>query len=173
MEIKSLTANAYTIENELRWFSRVVKARFENYFSNEQGWLDISTLPAPSIHPDESPYARLVNHYEMGIEERFLLILTLAPQIKPSSLDLLHTENPVTKKRYAEFGGVLSPDHSGLTPTAQTALFLIAGANIEYNIQLQSLFSARLFLFKTWYSASSKWRRQTTMQPGLHTQTIT
>ncbi|MCD8262007.1 MAG: ATP-binding protein [Bacteroides sp.] len=61
----------------------------------------------------------------MNFEEAFLLTLALVPHLEPCVLDLFYVQNPVLRRPYTEFGGILSKSNSSFLPTAQTAVFLL------------------------------------------------
>ena len=50
---------------------------------------------------------------------------------------------------FPEFGGFKSKNHRGLLPTAETALYALAGLNMQQRLEKRLLFDADNFSFKT------------------------
>ena len=135
------SANAKTIEQELDWFQRLVLLRGKITFEQSLPEEEILKLKLPSIKEQESPYAKLIKNHSMSMEERLVLILALIPHVKPSLLDLLHMKNTLYDIPFTEFGGIRNDKNKGYLPTGETAIFLLAGANIEKRFELLRLFN--------------------------------
>lgn len=98
-------ANAATLEKEIAWFKAVLAARCDIYFRREGAMEDIRMLTPPDIAAELSEYARLVREYEMGFDERLVIILALLPHIQPDVLDKFLLNNQDTARGFTEFGG--------------------------------------------------------------------
>lgn len=140
--------NAQSIERDLQWLSEVLTTRLQLYFLQECAYQNIFQIPAPDLQNDHSIYAQLVAHYPMTIPERLVMLLALAPHIKPQVLDPLFMKNTLYDRGYSEFGGILGQQHSGFIPTGETALFLLAGDNLLDRIELLSLFDESHYFFR-------------------------
>lgn len=129
-----------SLERELDWLSRLIGARFQLYFGAEgeapSGFHDLSP---PAVIGGRSPYEDLVVDLGLGFEERALVILSMAPHCRPSVLDAFFTKNTAFDRRFSEFGGYHSGGHSGFLPTGETALFLLAGEDLEVRWRVQEL----------------------------------
>lgn len=101
---------------------------------------EVVDVKPPDLSGDDSVYAELVKYYKLTAEERFVLILTLIPHIQPHVLDVFLSVNKSLSRGYTEFGGLKANRHSGFLPTVETALFLLAGNDLEYRFRLYSLF---------------------------------
>jgi adenylate kinase family enzyme len=126
-------ANAAVLEREFAWFERVLNQRISHYFASTEAKRDIppiESLSAPDLSDDPSEYAQLLRQYQLGFDERLLLLLCLLPHLRPQALDIFFTQNQVTGRSYTEFGGFRSKAHSGFLPTAQTAVFVLAGEDL-------------------------------------------
>ena len=129
MTNNALIHNIQTIEKELKWFEMFLEARTAQFFNKELEdpyQLDI----APDLSEEESVYAKLVNHYELKIGERLVLLLCLIPHIKPELLDTFLIKDAIIGRFYTIFGGVSGQNHNGFLPTGETAIFLLAGNNL-------------------------------------------
>jgi len=142
MENEALKANAEVLEREYRWFRQVLEWRLRNYFQQDADPGGLQDLPPPGLEPGASLYARIVGHYAMGTAERLLLLLALAPHVRPQALDFFFTKNSLYDRGYSEFGGWLGQSHGGFLPTGETALFLIGGDRLADRFCLLPLFDA-------------------------------
>ena len=139
MTNNALVQNILTIEKELKWFEMYLKARTAKFLNNELE--DPFQLHiAPDLSEEESVYAKLVNHYQLKIEERLVLLLCLIPHIKPELLDTFLIKDAVIGRFYTIFGGVVGQNHNGFLPTGETAIFLLAGNNLLARTTVANIF---------------------------------
>lgn len=99
------------------------QAAFWLKFYTEQ---DLRQVSPPTLDTNNSPYAQFVEHYQLGVEDRALLALTIANQIRPDYLLGLIERS----RLYPDLGGVSGRGFKGFIPTGETYLFLMAGRNI-------------------------------------------
>lgn len=133
-------ANAASLERELDWLSRAITARIQIYFGQEGPHQDIRELAPPDLAGDPSPYAQAVTEHELGFDERLVLALALAPHARPQALDPLLMKNSLYDRGFTEFGGLRMEGHGGFWPTLETALYLLAGDELERRFAALSLF---------------------------------
>ncbi|MEM9685563.1 MAG: AAA family ATPase, partial [Bacteroidota bacterium] len=136
----SLQHNAKVLTRELAWLSQVITTRVALHFGHETPYRAIEDLPVPNLAVNGGPYASFVQQQGLDTAERLVLILALAPHLKQGVLDILTTKNQDYDRRYSEFGGVFMEGHSGLIPTTETALFILAGDDIAKRMHYQYLF---------------------------------
>lgn len=114
---------------DLGWLDRVIGHRFDP---------ETSLLPLPPP-PDmahlHGPYGDMVRHLALTPGERLVLILALAPHLAPDRLDPFLLKNQATGRPFSEFGGRLGQSHAGFLPTAETALFLLAGRDLDLRLR--------------------------------------
>jgi hypothetical protein len=122
--------NAAVLTKELEWLRKIIDLRLRLYFRDEPKLESIFDIPAPALKSKTSTYASFVLGYELSISERIILILSLAPHIKPEILDAFFAKNITYDKRFSEFGGV-SGSGPAFVPTGETALFLLAGEDLK------------------------------------------
>lgn len=123
-----MQANARFIDAELNWFSRAISSD------------DLSSLIPPML-PESggSVYAAFIAKHKLSIEERFILILALAPHLRPEFLDGFFARNE-SGRHPSEIGGRIGKHHSGFLPTGETAVFLLGGRTLEGRLPLIGLF---------------------------------
>jgi hypothetical protein len=129
--------NALTLEKEIVWFSRKLEARMQSFFGNDIA-IAFDSIAPPALEDDTSPYASTIRECKLGSDERVLLILLLLPVVRPWALDVLFIKNPQYDRRFTEFGGVVPPD-SGFIPTCETALFILAGSDLQKRFEITRL----------------------------------
>jgi hypothetical protein len=84
-----------------------------------------------------------------GLEprERAVMLLALAPLVRPQLLEVLWERNPATQRGYSEFGGVVGPADGHFIPTAETAVFLLAGDALAERLAAIRLLTGHTPLF--------------------------
>lgn len=136
----AMQANAATLQSELEWFDRVLQTRLSLYFGQPCPAADVREILPPDLHGDTSGYASLVRTLEGGFDERLVLILALVPHIRPQALDTLFVRNKNLERGCTEFGGWKGKSHGGFLPTCETAMFLLAGDDLERRFGCARLF---------------------------------
>ena len=130
------------LTDEIEWCKAVIDLRFSQYFSaddSEEKKLQVEML-APPVLDSDFPYGRVVQEFNLGFYERLIIALVLIPHLCPQALDSFLLNNRTLGRPYTEFGGWHGKSHSGFLPTCETALFLLAGNDIEKRLQMMSLF---------------------------------
>jgi hypothetical protein len=143
-----IESNAACIDHEIAWFREVLDMRFEAHAAEKKGLEFQWDLVPPELPGDTVAYASVIRSFDMGPAERLILILAFLPHIRPEALDPFMIQNESLKRRFTEFGGVVGTVHSGFIPTAETALFLLAGSSTEARIQYRGLFSAGHYFYR-------------------------
>lgn len=138
--VDALRANAATVAAELDWFERVLEARIALHFGQAAAVDDIHALTPPDLTDDPSEYAAIVREQGMGFDERVVLMLALAPHVRPQVLDLLFVRNRNLDRGFTEFGGWKGKTHGGFLPTCETAAFLVAGEDLAARFGVMKLF---------------------------------
>ncbi|MEM6631545.1 MAG: ATP-binding protein [Bacteroidota bacterium] len=140
-----IRSNAKDLERELAWLSLVIDTRLKLFFGQECNYSSVLELSPPNLDNSDSPYSRLVLHYKMSMAERLMLILGLAPHIRPKVLDVFFSRNSSLDRIFTEFGGELVRDEKEFIPTGETLSFLLSGNDLEFRIGLQTLFEPEHF----------------------------
>jgi hypothetical protein len=137
MAMTALADNCATLERELDWAGRLIEAAICLYFEQGCDWDDVHEIAAPQLARDPSPYASTVREHAMSFDERLVLILALAPHLRPQLLDPFLMKNDQLGRPFTEFGGASMPGHPGFWPTLETAAFILAGASLPRRLALQ------------------------------------
>ncbi len=138
--------NALDLEAELAWFARVLDARLKGYFAAGGPRRDVLAIEPPPLEGRESAYATFLRRHEVSPSLRLVILLALIPHVRPQMLDVLWTRNDATQRGFTEFGGVHGTSHGGFVPTGETAVFLLAGDDLEARFEAMRLFEGDHFL---------------------------
>lgn len=130
---------------ELEWLAEAFRRRIDAYLTNQS-----ADLPeAPVLDNKSHTYNSLVTSLGLSNEHRLVLALALTPHLQPEILDILRITPPGSSRPYTIFGGVVGKSHGGVLPTGETALFLLAGNDIDLRMQYLDFFTADNPLFRT------------------------
>jgi len=121
---------------EMAWLARVTDGRMRIYFQLEVQNANIEEITPPVLSAD-TYYGKTVQG--LSFDERLTVALAVAPYIKPQLLDAFFMDNATYHRRFSEFGGMKSQQHSGFMPTAETAIFLISGDDMDKRIAAMQL----------------------------------
>ncbi|HET8855300.1 MAG TPA: ATP-binding protein, partial [Salinimicrobium sp.] len=86
---------------------------------------------------------RSLNYYEY-----LVLLLALAPHIQPSFFDETIQKSLPKPGDFPQLGGVRGKQFRGFLPTGETALFVLAGEDLEKRFEIQELFGEDHFFAK-------------------------
>ena len=134
-----LNTNADILQQELAWLEKIIVARLNIYFEQKTDYRSIFEV-VPPVHPEQdAAYVKLLHHYKMSIAERMVLALAIAPHIQPELLDHFFFKNAQYERGFTEFGGLKGISHGGFLPTGETALFLLAGKDLQQRLSFMYL----------------------------------
>ncbi|GAA3958620.1 hypothetical protein GCM10022246_10200 [Pedobacter ginsengiterrae] len=132
--------NATTLTQELNWLSKVIDTSIKLFFGEKIEFESIYDVQPPDITHDESFYAEVIKRDQITIPERIVLLLSIAPHVKPEMLDVFLIKNKTLDKYFTEFGGIKDAKYDGFIPTGETAAFILAMNNLESRFDLFNLF---------------------------------
>jgi hypothetical protein len=138
--------NAQCIENEINWFREILERRLKLHAGEEAGD-PIDEIAPPALPEADSSYADVVREFAMSAVERLVLILSYVPHVKPDVLDSFFIQNHSVQRRFTEFGGLTGLSHIGFLPTGETAMFLLAGNDIQARLRLHDLFNHEHYFY--------------------------
>lgn len=123
-----LNATSKSLEQELDWLDKVITTVMARYFQSGDPLPDLPDPPA--LDHDTSRYATALKDARLDHDERLILILAMAPALRPEVLDPFLFRNPNIDRVFSEFA--VRPNSDGaFIPTLGTALFLIADGALE------------------------------------------
>ena len=149
---QTLSANGDQAHRHVSFLSRTL-VYLENYciyrlskhFGKETK--DFPAEPHP-FDDDISPLANFIRSYELTQAELTILLITIVPYIIPGFFDSIIQQFLPQGGDFPEFGGTKGQHHRGVLPTGETALFILAGSDVEERLKYLILFDDNSFLFK-------------------------
>ena len=132
---------AAPLEAEAAWFRAVLDLRLRIHAGDREPCDALEVLPPPPLGAAGTPYADTVRALELDAAGRLVLVLAYLPHVQPHALDPFLVRNHALDRPFTEFGGVAGSAHAGFLPTAQTALFLLAGDDLGARLRHQRLFA--------------------------------
>lgn len=139
--------NESTLESELQWFTTVLETGIALYFEQECPVSSVYEIVPHDISGDSSGYAQFIQTNRITFEERFIIILSLVPFLKPQLLDTFFINNKNLDRPFTEFGGWKGNSHGGFLPTFETAVFILAGDNLSQRLSVQKFLKKEGVLF--------------------------
>src|SRR5687768_3023612 len=130
-----LHSNARDLKKELEWFESVLMLRSGINAGTTAAHTDILN-DAPDLNDSDSRYAKFIRDNSFGVEDRFLLFMSMVAQLKPECLDIFLVQNKNINQIYTEFGGRRGKIFNGFLPTAETFLFVLAGTDLKKRFEL-------------------------------------
>lgn len=146
--VAQIKDNATDIRLELEWLKSVLKTRSALNSKEKAAYADVLDITPPDFAGSSSGYARFVISNNLSRQERFLLILSAVPHIKPELLDMFMARNSHTQQVYTEFGGRKGKHHTGFIPTGETVMFILAGNDLEKRFAFSRIFDSDCFLIR-------------------------
>lgn len=134
--------NALDLLDEINWFEQVLQTRLKLYNNEECDYQTIYDIEPPDFTDTKSVFSEFVSFYKLSFSERLILMLALLPHIAPQLLDVFFVRSAFRDRGNTEFGGIKGTAHTGFLPTGQTALFLIAGTDLDKRFKAQQFFDS-------------------------------
>lgn len=146
----SATKEYAAVLNEyIAWLRKELEGRLQQYFDNRgEGIQSIDIveeikpdheLPLPVISYPESPLPDFIRKHSLSVNEQLLLLIALAPHVSPVFFDDIIQRHIPGAGDFPQIGGIRGTQFRGFLPTGETALFLLAGSNMEERLQVKQL----------------------------------
>ncbi len=138
----SLEINSSNLEKEAEWLNLCLWTRLAQLTGNEEWkFKNIEEIPVPELTAEDSAYASFVKENNLNFAERLILILSLIAHIKPQILRPFKIEQN-------EFMLIDTKLNGFYLPTGETAMFLLAGNNLNSRIVYYHLFEQDHLFYK-------------------------
>lgn len=116
---------------------RFVIHRLSTFFASGHSLPGQEAMPLPPMQ-ERMHFFQALNPIRM--EEQLVLLLALAPHLCPAFYDRIIQEFLPNGGDIIEMGGMKNAgNHRGFLPTGETALFIVAGDDIEKRLEIQRL----------------------------------
>jgi ATPase family associated with various cellular activities (AAA) len=115
----------------------ICQQRMEAHFA-QQPW-QLEEVVADERWPVAAAALQLPEYFAPA--EILVLLVALAPHVRPGFFENIITRLFPQGGEFIEWGGAKGQQHRGMLPTAETALFILAGTHVEQRLQAQAMFS--------------------------------
>ncbi len=133
--------NAINLQLALDWLHAIIKNRLNKN-------ADDFTVDPLEFYNEDVGLAGFIAAHNPDYEEFMLLMLALAPSLKPDFFAQLIAEYLPDGGDFPEFGGAKATHHRGILPTGETAQFILAGDNLEKRLIVQAMLSSEHWFAK-------------------------
>lgn len=123
------------MEQWIAWFYEVVNAALQLYFRQECAVSSVYEFAAPEGKVLEEACGQMLT-----FDEEVVVMLALMPHVCPQGLDIFFVNNKNFDRPYTEFGGWKGMSHGGFLPTGETAVFILAGEDVEKRMKVMCMF---------------------------------
>ncbi len=142
-EQNSCASHSAVISAEVQWLKCLIQTRIDA-LKGEQSEISTDELRPPELKHSDSTYSKFVLDNELSPHERLILILALSPHIAPHLLEVFMANKSM--QRRSKIASVAKG--AALMPTMGTALFLIAGEDMDSFLQARTLFSTEHLFYR-------------------------
>lgn len=121
------------------FLAETILAQIDHYFGAET-----RTVPPelPLLNGVPSPFGAFTLEHQLNRDEILLLLLALAPHVQPTFYEAIILERIPQSGDFPDFGGVRGKQFRGILPTGETAVFVLAGRDLQRRFEVQELFGA-------------------------------
>ena len=138
-DLQKINDTTLALNQDLKWLEEVLDIRLQSHYEGKG--ISIYQCEPPDLSEDRSYYGRFINKYQLKKGERILLLIAIAPHLKPQIFDLFFKKNEIIERGYTEFGGVKGIQHGGFLPTGETVAFVLTEGSLGKRVYLNELFS--------------------------------
>lgn len=142
-EHKAPTSMTRNLENALSYLEEILRIALENNLKKNNTHIE---YPLFEFEDNGEPFFEFTMSYELSFEEFIVVLLALAPHLRPNLLDAVIEKYLKKDDNFPEIGGRKTADIRYMMPTGDTALFILAGYNLEKRLEVQTLFDEHSFL---------------------------
>ncbi len=123
--------NAHSLRPIVLYLEKHIRYRLS--FELKQEILDIPEL---DITNSDSYLASFIKEEELSFEEIICLGLAIVPHISPDFLSTIISDFLPNGGEFPEFGGIKGKNHRGILPTVETAVYILAGSDIDKRLRV-------------------------------------
>lgn len=120
----------------ISWFNQALTTSIQLYFQQECEYSSLEEVK----YPANGWMEEVTGLSSIAFGERIVIMLALMPHICPQILDIFFIQNKDFDRQYTEFGGWKGMSHGGFLPTGETAIFILAGEDVEKRKEVIQLF---------------------------------
>lgn len=134
------------VRTALEQLQIIMQTRLRQAFGESRQTLTWKDVYRPELNMMYDVLVKLTGKTDLSIEAYVSILLALAPEVDPALLDRIIKAEIPDSGDFPQIGGVRAKHHRGFLPTGETALFLLAGEDVERRLQVMHLFRPDHFL---------------------------
>jgi len=138
-ELSRTAPSRRRLEHAFDHFERTLEAQLLAHVRATAPEGQSSPLPEPPPLDDLTPYGLFVREHDLDAESQLLVMLAFAPWLRPDFFDRIMQRVLPGAGDFPQFGGIRGRQHRGFIPTGDTALFLLAGDDLDARARWQTL----------------------------------
>ncbi len=131
--------------SEFKYLKELIEYRLNTYFEIENS---TKAPRIPSFKDWGLSIPDIFKKVELSTAEKTLILLALCPHVHSGLLDHIIQNTLSSNGDFPQLGGVRGKNFRGFLPTGETALFLLAGNDIEKRKEVQRFFDPDHFFGK-------------------------
>ena len=125
---------------EFQYLYHLIQFRLGKYFPSAEG---IESPVLPPLDQWHLPIRDYISKHELNVSEAILLLMALAPHVQPDLFDSDIENKLPDSENFPMLGGVRGKNSGTFLPTGETALFLLAGEDLDARLMIQELFGSK------------------------------
>ena len=123
------------LENAMVCLQHAFEVRIIQFLEPDSAPTQSLLLPLFEPAVGDDPYSQFVRDNDLDNDDQLLLLLALMPWVDPGLIDRLVQTMMPEAGDYPQIGGARGRQHRGFLPTGDTALFLLAGSDMDERLQ--------------------------------------
>lgn len=136
--VESVTVT-HSLQHAFAVLEQVVARRVRQSLHPDATGGNSDPMPAFPLPAGDDPYGCFVREHQLDADAQLLLLLALAPRVKPDFVEGIVQSVRPGAGDYPQLGGMRGRQHRGFLPTGDTALFFLAGDDFAARLRWQAL----------------------------------
>jgi len=137
--------NALAVNQYLNFLAEIFRQRLKNHFAHDKKAPKLNDVMKIVSARDDSALSTFFRVHAMSPEEITVLLLALAPHVRPAFFDSIIEQNLTQSGDFPQLGGIRGKQFRGFLPSGETALFLLAGDELHKRFEYSRLFGSEHF----------------------------
>ena len=137
--------NYLNIIASTEYVAALLLQRLNLYFGKGE---DAYTINEPEWIKGEAEFSKILSEINRSTEENIIFFISLVPHVQPNLFENIIQQFLPNGGDFADLGGAKGTNYRGMIPTGETALFILAGNDIEKRLRVQALLQGESILIR-------------------------
>lgn len=129
--------NAANLHLALEWLQQILTGCLKLHTGQTESF----EVPSLDFYREDSSFAGFFDQAKPTYEEFVIIMLALAPHLRPGVFSDAIAEILPDGGNFPEFGGIKAVNHRDILPTGETAQFVLGGDDLEKRLEIRELFN--------------------------------